>query len=242
MKFERIVGFGDSWIWGDELLDPELSQLHPGIHVSDPRNQAYRENHCFLGQLARHFDVPAENFGWPGGSLKSTIWTYLWWLENSGQDVKNSLVLIGLTNSYRHSFYNPTHRSQDNFDPPWNRFVHDQWIRSAPHLFADPWQQLAKLNIALTQDEVSLRRQYQEAAWFFHGQHLAFKENIILQFNIVDPPCYLGLSSFVLGESSLENYLKRFTDVTAPGNHPNLAGHDLISKKLIDEIYDVIMT
>ena len=31
MKFKKIVGFGDSWIWGDELLDPALVN-HPQAH------------------------------------------------------------------------------------------------------------------------------------------------------------------------------------------------------------------
>ena len=26
MTFKKIVGFGDSWMHGDELLDPELSK------------------------------------------------------------------------------------------------------------------------------------------------------------------------------------------------------------------------
>ena len=28
MTFKKIVGFGDSWMFGDELLDPELQQKH----------------------------------------------------------------------------------------------------------------------------------------------------------------------------------------------------------------------
>ena len=31
MKFKKIVGFGDSWIWGDELMDPALIN-HPQAH------------------------------------------------------------------------------------------------------------------------------------------------------------------------------------------------------------------
>ena len=26
MKFKKIVGFGDSWMWGDELFDPNLTE------------------------------------------------------------------------------------------------------------------------------------------------------------------------------------------------------------------------
>ena len=239
MKFDRIVGFGDSWIWGDELLDPQLA--HSDIHVSDPRNTQYRETNCFLGLLGQHYKVPTHNFGWPGSSIKSTIWIYLWWLENCATKVDNSLVLVGLTNAYRTSFYNPNHRSGDQSDPPWNRFVHDQWIRTAPHLFDSSWQELAKLNITLTQSEELNRLNYREAAWFFHGQSLA-QRNITLQFNVVNAPCQIKLESFLMNASSLQTYLQPFPAVLAPGKHPNLYGHSLIAKKLIDDIDHVILT
>ena len=32
MKYKKIVGFGDSWMWGDELFDPSLHGIenpHP---------------------------------------------------------------------------------------------------------------------------------------------------------------------------------------------------------------------
>lgn len=233
MKFDKIVGFGDSWVWGDELRDPALA--HIDTYVGDPRNQAYRESHCFLGRLGQHYGVPVRNFGWPGGSLQSTIWTYLWWIENCAQDVGNSLVLVGLTNAYRRSYYNPLHRSHDDLDPPWNRFVHDQWLKGSPELFSDEWQQLVKLDIGLTQCAAANRLEYQQALWFFHGQHLMAK-NITLQFHVVDPPCWIDVSSVIMPHDSLSSYLLEFSDVTAPGHHPNLSGHDLISKKLTDEI------
>jgi len=32
MKYKKIVGFGDSWMYGDELLDPELIRRSPDAH------------------------------------------------------------------------------------------------------------------------------------------------------------------------------------------------------------------
>ena len=82
MKFQKIVGFGDSWMYGDELMDPEYAAQHPEGHYSDEQNFSYRLRHCFLGQLGEHYDVPTENFGIPGGSLGSTMWTFQWWLDH----------------------------------------------------------------------------------------------------------------------------------------------------------------
>jgi hypothetical protein len=77
MKIRKIVGFGDSWMFGDELLDPKLAAQDPDAHCCWVQNTHYRESHCFLGLLGQHYDWPTENFGIPGGSLDSTQWTYL---------------------------------------------------------------------------------------------------------------------------------------------------------------------
>ena len=79
MQFKKIVGFGDSWMYGDELMDPEYAKQTPDGHYSDEQNFPYRLKHCFLGQLGTHYGVPIENFGIPGGSLGSTMWTFQWW-------------------------------------------------------------------------------------------------------------------------------------------------------------------
>jgi hypothetical protein len=55
MKFKKIVGFGDSFVYGDELLDPKLD---PATHHSNELNTAYREQRCFLGQLGQHYQCP----------------------------------------------------------------------------------------------------------------------------------------------------------------------------------------
>jgi hypothetical protein len=126
MKFKKIVGFGDSWMYGDELLDPALAKSDPEAHTCWVQNVEYRESHCFLGLLGQHYGVPTENFGIPGGSLESTEWTWLWWIDHEPAP-QDCLVVIFLTESNRASFYNPNHVHYSN-DPPWNKFVHSTWV------------------------------------------------------------------------------------------------------------------
>ena len=127
MKFQKIVGFGDSWMFGDELMDPEYLAKHPDGHYSDEQNFPYRLKHCFLGQLGHHYGVPIENFGVPGGSLTSTMWTFQWWLDNEKVPLDECLVLIGLTNADRITHYDPNHIHYSQ-DPLWNKFVHSTWV------------------------------------------------------------------------------------------------------------------
>ena len=47
MKFTKIVGFGDSWMYGDELLDPELSKKHADAHTCWSQNDHYRTSNNF---------------------------------------------------------------------------------------------------------------------------------------------------------------------------------------------------
>ena len=64
-KIKKIVGFGDSWIYGDELLDPKLVEQDQEAHSCWSQNVDYRETNCFLGLLGQNYDVPVENFGIP---------------------------------------------------------------------------------------------------------------------------------------------------------------------------------
>ena len=53
-------------MWGDELFDPNLKDIE-NPHPVMMENTPYRESNCFLGLLGKHYGVPTENFGIPGG-------------------------------------------------------------------------------------------------------------------------------------------------------------------------------
>ena len=87
----KLAVFGDSWTWGDELVDPK----YPERDCCDEGNDQYRLSHCFSGLIAEHYGWEYENYGHPGASLQSTVWTFLWWLQ---QDIKHE--------DYKHAFFN----------------------------------------------------------------------------------------------------------------------------------------
>jgi hypothetical protein len=236
MKFNRIVGFGDSWMWGDELLDPALHD-HPRVHPVLVENTQYRESRCFLGLLGQHYSVPVENFGIAGGSLQSAIWCYLWWLNNS-VDVENTLVLVGHTDAGRQSFYNPQHMTYSN-DPPWNKFVHSSWVHSGNSSATSEWNNMVKSHMVLTDCVEFEKLNYQQAVLFFDGQ-AATRHGNLLQFCVARPPMVLAAPSLMWPDQAVGAFLSGNLH-QKPHGHPNESGHVVIRDHLIKQIEDVIL-
>lgn len=245
MKFKKIVGFGDSWMYGDELLDPALSAKDPGAHPCWEQNTPYRESRCFLGQLGQHYGVPVENFGIPGGSLQSTMWTYLWWIEHEPQP-QDCLVIVFLTESNRESFYNPNHQHYSN-DPPWNKFVHSTWVHFGSSVIGPEYTDMIKRYLVLTESPGLWDLRYRQAALFFDGQRA--KDNIqMLMFNTLLPVKKLdNIQSLVWPDFAWTLYFRDHPDnrdrgLVKPGGHPNEKGHEIIRDMLIPEIDRVIIS
>ena len=235
MKFKKIVGFGDSWVWGDELLDPDLVS-HPHAHPVLFENTSYRESHCFLGLLGQHYGVPVENFGIAGGSLTSTIWNYIWWLDHESLDPAECLILVGLTAANRKTFYNPDHRSYAN-DPPWNRYVHSAWIHNAS-CYSNDWMDSIKVLTALSDCHQQDVLNYKQTVMFFEGQAAA-RSMGLLQFCTIDPPMVFESKSLLWPNTSLCNMINRRPEskkYLAKNGHPNEQGHQLIAENLINFI------
>lgn len=235
----KIIGFGDSWMWGDELIDPDLSHDH-NAHPALVENTQYRESNCFLGQLGAAYGVPVENFGWPGASLQSTIWSYLWWLDHS-TDHDDTLVIVVLTDASRQSWYNPQHVVEIN-DPPWHRFMHSAWIQSSDR--CDDWNRLEKLHTTLTDCEDYRCLNYKLALTFFQGQK--YRHPVCLLVTSEPPAtCHTHIPELVIKES-IYTWLKnvgrsRGQNLFMPKGHPNEHGHRFVRDLLIKHIDDAIL-
>ena len=243
MKFTKIVGFGDSWTYGDELLDPLLADK-PNVHFCWDQNTPYRLSNCFLGQLGQHYGVPTENFGIPGGSLQSTVWTFQWWLDHEPCP-EQCLVLVGLTNSDRISHYNPNHVHYSN-DPPWNKFVHSSWVNFGSTVVSTEFADLIKRQLVLTNCPDLYRLNYQQTVLMFDG--VAARRNIpMIQFNVmpesrkIDHAPTLILPNFSLVTWFRDMPENRNREMIKPDGHPNEAGHTLIRDRLISQIDSCIM-
>jgi hypothetical protein len=244
MKFKRIVGFGDSWMYGDELLDPVLARQDPEAHCCWDQNTHYRESHCFLGLLAEHYGVPAENFGIPGGSLESTEWTYMWWLDHE-PNPEQCLVLVFLTESNRASFYNPAHVHYSN-DPPWNRFVHSTWVHFGSSVIGADFTDMIKRYLVLTECPELWDLRYRRAVMLIDAQAQCAGITTLM-FNTLPPVRAMpNVRSLVWPDFAWTLYFRDHPDnqqrgLIMPGGHPNEQGHRLIRDMLIPEIDRVIL-
>jgi hypothetical protein len=243
MTFQKIVGFGDSWMYGDELLDPALIQQHSDAHTCWSQNDAYRNSHNFLGLLGKHYGVPIENFGIAGGSMQSAIWTFQWWLEHEPCP-EDCLVLIGHTDSDRLSFYNPNHRSYSN-DPPWNKFVHSTWVEYGSSVVPEDFRTMIKQQLVLTNCAELARLNHQQTLMFFDG--VAGRQNIpMMQFHIMPADNQLNLATEIWPGFATTMWFRdhpgnQKRELIMPGGHPNEIGHEMIANKLISTIDSATM-
>jgi len=181
----NLVSFGCSWTFGDELLDPKLEAQ--GIPSHYTQNDEYRLNHCYTGILAKQYNLKQENLSFPGSSLQSAQWNLMWWLDNHTEDyIKDSILLVGLTNLNRTSWYNPNHNSEGD-DPPWNRHLHSQWLDFVGPNIDDGWHKLKKYYTAMSEcDELGLLN-YKTTVRMFDG--VSARHNIpVVQFNLLANP------------------------------------------------------
>jgi hypothetical protein len=244
MKFKKIVGFGDSWMFGDELIDPALQAQEPNIHFSDRRNVTYREQHCFLGLLAEHYGCPQINLGIPGGSLDSTVWSYLWWLEQE-PDPQHCMVIVFLTESNRSSFYNAVRRFERE-GPPWKRFVHSTWVCSDSPSVTSEFREMIRNHLVLTDSLGIQKLRYRQTVLFFEGQHKAFQIPLLMFNAFESPQTVTNSSALVWPEFDWATYINTHPQNQnrqwlCEGGHPNEIGHGIIRDMLIPEIDRVIL-
>jgi len=238
VNFDKIVGFGDSWVYGDELMDPAL--VSSNIHFSNPVNNQYRNRHCFLGQLGQHYGVPVQNFGIPGGSLQSTIWTYIQW-KMQDIEYKNSLVIVWLTESDRNSFINAKRQNSGN-----NMLVHSTWVDSGSTNVDSEFTKWVKQFQVMSNCRQLAHLNYSHAVTFFDGQSIA-NNLFLLQFNGAPPPAELKLQTLCNSTLDWTTYFRdhpgnQNRELIMPDGHPNEMGHKLICDHLIIEIDRAIIS
>jgi hypothetical protein len=241
MKFKKIVGFGDSWMYGDELLDPNLVQ---GSNSCDSQNEPYRLKYCFLGQLGEHYGVPTENYGFPGSSLQSMLWTFQWWLNNEPNPL-DCLVLVGLTNSERISHYDPNRKHRPG-NQPWNNFVHSTWLDIDNSDISNDFVIMAKQHLVLTTCPEFFLLNYQQSVLMFDG--IAARRNIpMIQFHIRAGKCLMPhCPTLVCPDFSFFEFFQGMPNdqkkqMIKPKRHPTEVGHTLIRDRLISQIDSCIM-
>ena len=213
----KLVGFGCSFTYGSELMDPELEDDYDRHYDNIP----YREKHCWLGQLAEMLDCSFDNRASPASSNYSIQEEFADWFDGRLPD-SNDVICIGWTNHLRTSWW-----SDDD-----QRWIHDGFIRNEDEkLFHDSFKEW----LALSYERNATITNH---AKLFVNSVCQANNIKIVQFNaLCNIPTPYEFINFHQGDQNMQNVLRNEgdrlnKDFLAPGEHPNEAGHKHYAKML----------
>ena len=157
--------------------------------------------------------------------MQSAQWNLIWWLKNHSEEyIQSSILVVGLTNENRTSWYDPKHEKLKG-DPAWNNHLHSQWLPSAGPNVDKGWHKLYKYYVAMSDCNELHELNYHTTTTLFDG--VSARYNIpVVQFNaLATTKC--SLSTFY-----------EFDILAVVGNnyhrhgHPNEQGHQNIATEL----------
>lgn len=221
-KPTQLVAFGDSFVYGDELVDPKFLDQRK-IPTWQSLNTPYRETHSFPGLIANHFNLKHQNKGIPGGSLVSTRWEFIKWLQND-PNIDSTIVLIGLTDEARTSWWNRHHQTLNR---PFVHTTWASWVEDHP-----PWNMMVRYHWDLSDCDEFREMQLLESTTLFDS--VAQAQDIQLLMFPIFANKTIELDSywdFCLNQEVPRDGKHRFGR-----RHPNEAGHQFLADKFISYI------
>jgi hypothetical protein len=200
-----------------------------GISFDHRYNDEYRTNNCYTGLVSNHYGYSRENLSFPGSSLQSMQWSLQWWLNNRTEDeIKKSIILVGLTGEDRVSWYDPEYETGEG--DPWNNYLHSTWLDYAGPNVDKGWFELRKYHVAMSACDSLSQLNYETTLRMFDGVSARYNVPVI-QFNTVATKI---ISNDTFYDLQIRNALNR--DCYAYGGHPNEKGHRIIADSLIRTI------
>lgn len=159
-------------------------------------------------------------------------WNLMWWLNNHTDEyIRSSIIVAGLTEESRVSWYDPNHeRGLD--DPPWNNYLHAQWLAGAGPNVDRGWFDLHKHHLNMTDCKELYQLNYETTVRQFDGISARYKIPVV-QFNAI---ATADADVNTLHKCNVRSILADEPNVFKPQGHPNEKGHRLIADSLINII------
>ena len=209
----KLVGFGCSFTYGSELVNPELDFQGAEFHR---RNTRYRESNVWLGQLAKRLNATWDNRAEPANSNYAIQYQFADWFNNNRNPSERVAVCVAWTDIARFSWLDDTwtHNGTVRND---EKFLHSRkdWITSdVDHNY---WTDAAKL---------------------FVNSVCKLNNIPILQFNAIGVHSTTNYSGYFIDGSTMEDVLKQAQSeddrkqLFASGGHPSEVGHFWFTKRL----------
>jgi hypothetical protein len=114
MDSSEIICDGDSWVFGSEIADPEISKrydstVHPGKYDWTAENDEYRIPKIFPTFLSKLLNVKVTNLAWPADDNGTILNRTITYITNEyiakGKSTDNLFVIIGWSSPERNVFY-----------------------------------------------------------------------------------------------------------------------------------------
>ena len=221
----KLVAFGDSWTYGDELFSKE--SLASGLSIDDAKNNSYRLGHAFGGIVAKNYGLEFDNRAHNAASLQSMIWKFENWLTTD-PNVNQSIVLFGLTSPGRVSWWKNSHT-----------YIHSIHLENNSKL-SNEFYDLNKYYRVCCSDRELVRMNYFTAVHLFSGMCYKLKIPCVL-FNIFH--CNFSNVPYADVLNPQKGLAEILTEMNRDQNlciwavdHPNETGHKLIAEYLIQHI------
>ena len=221
---KSIVGFGDSWIYGNEI-------------GSDAPGDQYRLNNCILGQIGLRVNLPTVNLGRAGSSLTSMLWEFVRWVKTVDTP-SDYLVVVGLTWDSRESWW-PSDQSQSVYSG--HKIL---YVESQENITSDvptSWTDFVRHFILHSNhDDLCAMRYWQVVNFLDSYSHTHGIP--LLQVNIARPTRTVFVDTLYDADSCLTDRLLQHeqttgTNLHSPGRHPNEPGASFLSELIVSEIH-----
>ena len=205
----KLVGFGCSFTYGSELVDPQIGEDH---HA----NTRYRNEHVWLGQLAKRFDCEYDNLAEPANSnmaIAQQVANYFLNIRNPNESI---VICVAWSERTRFSWYDESWTHNGFVEDEWNASCRE-WVIKSTNNSHDMWTNNAKLMV---------------------NSVCKAHDVPILQFNALGRHDVKEYDNYFVNGSSMDSVLKRAEyeddrlNLFASGGHPNEQGHLYFTKRL----------
>ena len=210
----KLVGFGCSFTYGSELVDPSIGEDH---HA----NTRYRNNNVWLGRLARNLGFQFDNLAQPANSnfaIAQQVSNYFLETYNPQDEI---IVCVAWTEKMRMSWY-----------------TKDVWTHNGFAGNEHGWPQSAR-EWLIKSDNKSYDM-YTDNSKFIVNNICKAMGITIIQFNALGHHNATNYPNYYIDGNSMDGLIRRAMSeddrlkLLASNMHPNEAGHEYFTIRLTD--------
>jgi hypothetical protein len=228
----KLVGFGCSFTYGSELVDPNVGEKH---HHANTR---YRNNNVWLGRLANNLGCQFDNLAEPANSNFAIAQQVSSYFLNTYDSQDKIIVCIGWTEKTRMSWFGKhwTHNNGLGFMWTHNGFVDSK----------TGWTGSAKEWVLNSSDQS--HQMYTDNAKFIVNSICKSMNIPVIQFNALGHHKATQYSNYFIDGNSMDGMLRRAMqednrlNFIAKDGHPNEAGHEYFTVRLTEFVKSNIIT